>query len=338
MNNKLIWLIVIGAVLLFSGEKKKASSMSGLRRKRSLRGLGAKMIDTEYETKAEKWDAQERKKANKQFQAIVDTAARILRDKDINERRLNIPLANEMVDRYKELLRPFAMQLLLEETPHLYIPKMLATRFLDDNYNLPIYVPPDSKENVAMAMTNPRLLSSRQLTQSRSALIPKKFQKEMTPDDKKQLDRLIDMVIANSQGKIIPEKEGQMTLFGGIKGMVRIEDIEKEYGKRIPKKFRENLKSYIDNPDVQSFIRKSLAYKLSDSDYKTLYKIGCHPDNKPKCKYPGLNYVTTIFIHPVTKWQVVAEKVERLEKAIDREEARKPKGQVNNPRLKIVGL
>jgi hypothetical protein len=118
-------------------------------------------------------------------------------------------------------------------------------------------------------------------------------------------------------------------MLGGIKGAIRIEDIEKEYGKRIPKKFRDNLKTYIGNPDVQSFLRKSLAYKLSDSDYKTLYKIGCHPDNKPKCKYPGLNYVSTIFIHPVTKWQVIAEKVDRLEKAIDREEAKKKqKGQM----------
>ena len=98
--------------------------------------------------------------------------------------------------------------------------------------------------------------------------------------------------------------------------MVTIKQIEKEYGKRIPRKFRVQLEKYIDNDTVQRLLRKALSYKLSESDFKELYIIGSHPDSKKLAMFPGLNYICVTFIHPVTKWQAVAEKLDRLERSL----------------------
>jgi len=283
MNNKLIWLVVIGAVLLFS-EKKKTSNLSGMRQKKrkAIGDLPEEMYYLQQSTNGV-MDFGDWMRGTFGLDPTVFGSMKLIELKD--------RLMDQVEKRRKRMQRIAKPDPLYDSLEY---SNEQAEKILK---SIPIYVP---------KLRNMTLHQVFEMAKNRDVSEPTWVRKLKT----------------------IPESKGQMTLFGGIKGMVRIEDIEKEYGKHIPKKFRENLKSYIDNPDVQSFIRKSLAYKLSDSDYKTLYKIGCHPDSKPKCKYPGLNYVTTIFIHPVTKWQVVVEKVERLEKALDREEARKPKGQM----------
>ena len=98
--------------------------------------------------------------------------------------------------------------------------------------------------------------------------------------------------------------------------MVTISDIEKTYMKRIPYKFRSWLIKYIDNDKVQGYLKKALGHGLTESDYKELYRIGYHPDRKPQAEFPGLNYICVTFIHPVTKWQAITEKVERLKKEL----------------------
>lgn len=98
--------------------------------------------------------------------------------------------------------------------------------------------------------------------------------------------------------------------------MITAKQIEKTYGKRIPRKFRVCLEKYIDIPDVQEMLRKALDYDLNNADLKWLWENGRHPDYKEPGKYPGLNYICLTFIHPITKWQALAEKVDRLAKSI----------------------
>jgi len=60
------------------------------------------------------------------------------------------------------------------------------------------------------------ILSERYLT-------PAKHTKEMTPSEKKALQKQLEKAdsLVKSQKKLIPEKAGQMTLFGGLSGNLR---------------------------------------------------------------------------------------------------------------------
>jgi hypothetical protein len=90
--------------------------------------------------------------------------------------------------------------------------------------------------------------------------------------------------------------------------MITIEQIESRYLKRIPKKFRVNLIRYIKKPIVQNYLAKALRYELTDTDSHYLYLIG----NQKATKYPGLYYITCIFIHPLTIAQVICDKADAL--------------------------
>lgn len=78
--------------------------------------------------------------------------------------------------------------------------------------------------------------------------------------------------------------------------MVTLKQIQKRYKKRLPKRFVVDISKYIDQDDPQEFIKKALAYKLADSDYKTLFSIGRHKSKQ----YPKLYYLCCIYIHPLT--------------------------------------
>ena len=90
--------------------------------------------------------------------------------------------------------------------------------------------------------------------------------------------------------------------------MIEIKDIEQRYCKRIPKKFKVNLEKYIYDARVQAWLKSAMEYELTDAEVSYIYKIG----NQKAKEYPGLYYIATIFIHPLTIAQAICEKAERL--------------------------
>ena len=90
--------------------------------------------------------------------------------------------------------------------------------------------------------------------------------------------------------------------------MITIEDIERKYCRRIPKKFRMKLGEYIQEKEVQAHLKKAMSYSLTETDYGEIYKIG----NQSTGRYYGLYYVACIFIHPLTIAQSLLGKAERM--------------------------
>lgn len=93
-----------------------------------------------------------------------------------------------------------------------------------------------------------------------------------------------------------------------IKTMITYEQIEKKYGCKIPKKFKVMLGDKINSDFAQSMIKKALAYKLTDDDYKILFAKG----KQGTKEFGGLNYICTIFIHPITAVQSAYKAYEKL--------------------------
>ena len=84
--------------------------------------------------------------------------------------------------------------------------------------------------------------------------------------------------------------------------MNTFKSLEKIYISKVSGKCKKSLN--IENPVVQQWINKAIEYKLTSEDYKELLKIG-----NWKGQYPGLNYLCTIYIHPLTCVQGFAKKV-----------------------------
>ena len=87
--------------------------------------------------------------------------------------------------------------------------------------------------------------------------------------------------------------------------MITLSQIQRIYGARLLK--RRILNQWINNIECQSYIIKALRYELTDMDYNYLYQVG-----NWRGKYPGLNYLCTIYIHPLTKLQGLCQKIEKL--------------------------
>lgn len=91
--------------------------------------------------------------------------------------------------------------------------------------------------------------------------------------------------------------------------MVTINQIQKHYGMPIKRQFRQEIERYLNEPKVQAIISKAMAYKLSEADRDWLYEYGSW-----RAQYPKLNWLCTIYIHPLTIAQhclVLADRIER---------------------------
>lgn len=95
--------------------------------------------------------------------------------------------------------------------------------------------------------------------------------------------------------------------------MITLKQITNRFKKRLPRKFVKEISQYITKPIPQKYLKKALLYKLSDSDYKTLYKIGHH-----KGQYPKLYYLCCIYIHPLTIAQHVVSGLDKLSTSLNK--------------------
>lgn len=93
--------------------------------------------------------------------------------------------------------------------------------------------------------------------------------------------------------------------------MITLKQIQARYKRRIPPKFVRDINSWIDLPFVQKYLKKALAYDLSNTDSKHIYNIGNN-----KGLYPKLYWLCFIYIHPLTIAQDVVEKTETLIKSL----------------------
>ena len=94
--------------------------------------------------------------------------------------------------------------------------------------------------------------------------------------------------------------------------MITLDSLEKKYVKKIKRNFKSEIEKYINNSDVQIFLRKAVQSKLTDKDRKELFKIGSFNSKQ----YPKLNWLCTIYIHPLTIGEGVLIKLENLNKKI----------------------
>ena len=83
--------------------------------------------------------------------------------------------------------------------------------------------------------------------------------------------------------------------------MITLNQIQKQFGATLRK--HKVMNKWIDVILCQSYISKALKYSLTDNEINELYKIG-----NWKGTYPGLYYLCTIYIHPVTYLQGILQK------------------------------
>lgn len=91
--------------------------------------------------------------------------------------------------------------------------------------------------------------------------------------------------------------------------MITISDIKRRYGEPIKRSFITDIEKYISKPIVQKMIKKALNYDLSERDRDWLFEYGGH-----KGEYPHLNYLCTIYIHPLTHAQHILRLDSRIRK------------------------
>lgn len=95
--------------------------------------------------------------------------------------------------------------------------------------------------------------------------------------------------------------------------MITVQDIKKIYGMPIKRKFVAEIDKYIKQSVVQKYINKALKYELTEKDRDWLYEHGKHP-GKTGSTYPYLNYLCTIYIHPLTHAQNVFRLKDKFDK------------------------
>jgi len=84
--------------------------------------------------------------------------------------------------------------------------------------------------------------------------------------------------------------------------MKTLNEIQKKYGARLNK--RRVMQQWINSPVCQAYIQKALNNKLTDSDIDNIFEIG-----NWRSTYPGLYYLCTIYIHPLTYLQGIVQKI-----------------------------
>lgn len=102
--------------------------------------------------------------------------------------------------------------------------------------------------------------------------------------------------------------------------MITLKDIEKEYGKRIPAKFRRGLEKIESEPHFQQLIELTLKYNQTGNE--KIYHLINDVCKKKMWVYNWKNgagynmyYLCFIFMHPLTKMEVLACKCDKLMKA-----------------------
>ena len=89
--------------------------------------------------------------------------------------------------------------------------------------------------------------------------------------------------------------------------MITVKDIKRRYGEPIKRDFIADINKYIDTPEVQSIIQRACVYTLTEANRDWLWENGQHTG-----KYQHLNYLCTIYIHPLTAAQNILRKAEAL--------------------------
>lgn len=84
--------------------------------------------------------------------------------------------------------------------------------------------------------------------------------------------------------------------------MITLNQIQKEYGATLRK--RKFMNRWINNPICQAYVQKALEDKLTDNEVDKIFEIG-----NWKSQYPGLYYLCTIYIHPLTYLQGIIQKI-----------------------------
>ena len=170
-------------------------------------------------TPKERVEAIKRNYKNKQlrdFSHLVDTAARKLKDDDIRRTHDVKHAWDDFNNYYLKELRQYVLDLLVENKAHLNIPAMAASRYKRTN---PVSYVSETPEIIVMAMTNPSLLSEylpeEKVTSQTRISKPKSLEEKQ--EAVKALIRRLPNPVTGKKEKIIPEKQGQMTLFGGAR-------------------------------------------------------------------------------------------------------------------------
>lgn len=90
--------------------------------------------------------------------------------------------------------------------------------------------------------------------------------------------------------------------------MITINEIIKTYKLPIKRQFRVYIESYINNADVQEYLKKAMSYNLTKNDCNTLFVLG----NRRNGKYPHLYWLCCIYIHPLTIAQNLVIEINKL--------------------------
>ena len=85
--------------------------------------------------------------------------------------------------------------------------------------------------------------------------------------------------------------------------MLTIKDIKRRYKAPLKRVFIADIEKYINEPIVQKILQRACTYELSEQDFDWLWDNGQHGG-----KYPHLNYLCTIYIHPLTVAQYILRK------------------------------
>lgn len=90
---------------------------------------------------------------------------------------------------------------------------------------------------------------------------------------------------------------------------VSYKKLENIYIKKIPLKIKKLLNNKINDDYCQKMIKKALNNRLTDSDHDDIFKNGNLSKN---ALYPGLYYICFIYIHPLTKFEGLNQKIQKL--------------------------
>ena len=89
--------------------------------------------------------------------------------------------------------------------------------------------------------------------------------------------------------------------------MITVKEIQKKYFKRIKPAFKIEIEKYIADATAQKYIKKAMQCKLTENDYKELFKIGSFKSEN----YRYLNWLCTVYIHPLTIVSHLANKLNK---------------------------
>ena len=86
--------------------------------------------------------------------------------------------------------------------------------------------------------------------------------------------------------------------------IITVKQLQEEYLRVIPRAIKKDIESWINSEIAQEYIKKALAYELSDQDASELYRIG-----KQKGKMPRLFWLCCIYIHPLTATAEISKRL-----------------------------